>query len=372
VQSHILHFDLLAAVDFVRGPQTHPWVPAWEVDMRPGLETVADNLPLAIEARRRAHEMGAVFGGRMPSAHTLIPGGFTATPKQGAIAEFRQHLDWLLDFINNIYLVDVNEVATAYSDYFALGIGHSNLLSFGVFEAAGGGKLFSPGYIQGGIQSPLDESTTGEITEGVTYSWYDENTNNQTPASGETVPQYPKGDAYSWLKAPRLGGSPFEAGPLARMQVSGDYSGGVSVMDRHAARAQETLKVAEAMSGWLDELVPSGPVFGGYDDPVNGSGIGLTEAPRGALGHWVEIQDGVLSHYQVITPTCWNASPRDDQQIPGPLEQALIGTPILDAQQPIEALRVIHSFDPCLSCAVHVMEPEGKPIVVREATLVSR
>lgn len=372
VQSHILHFYLLAAVDFVRGPQVHPWVPAWEVDMRPGLDAVAANLPLAIEARRRAHEMGAVFGGRMPSAHALIPGGFTGTPKQGRITEFRQHLDWLLNFIRNTYLTDVGEVAAAYSDYFDLGSGHSNLISFGVFEESGGGKLLSPGYVQGGIQSPLDESTTEEITEGVTYSWYNDSTNNQTPSSGETVPQYPKGEAYSWLKAPRLGGLPFEAGPLARMQVNGDYSGGVSVMDRHAARAQETLKVAEAMSGWLDQLDPAGPVFGGYDDPVSGSGIGLTEAPRGALGHWVEIQDGTLSHYQVITPTCWNASPRDDQQTPGPLEQALIGTPVTDAQQPIEALRVIHSFDPCLSCAVHVMEPEGEPIVIREAGLANR
>jgi hydrogenase large subunit len=95
--------------------------------------------------------------------------------------------------------------------------------------------------------------------------------------------------------------------------------------------------------------------------------VGLSEAPRGALGHWIQIGDGRIDHYQVITPTCWNASPKDDYSVPGPMEQALIGTPIEDPDQPLEALRVIHSFDPCLSCAVHIMQPDGKPVVVNPA-----
>ena len=158
---------------------------------------------------------------------------------------------------------------------------------------------------------------------------------------------------------------PFEVGPLARMWVNGDYQEGISVFDRHLARAGEALKIAEAMDTWLDELDPTASAFDGYSLPQAASGAGMTEAPRGALGHWIEIAEGKISRYQVITPTCWNASPRDGNGIPGPMEQALIGTPVEDPSQPIEALRVIHSFDPCLSCAVHIMQPDGEPIIVR-------
>jgi hydrogenase large subunit len=175
-----------------------------------------------------------------------------------------------------------------------------------------------------------------------------------------------KSSAYSWLKAPRYNNAPYEAGPLARMLVSRKYSGGVSVMDRHLARAYEAKAVAEAMQGWLAQLDqnPTGPVYSSYTNPSSGTGMGLTEAPRGALGHWVSISNSRVSNYQVITPTCWNASPMDSGRVKGPMEQALIGTPVMDADRPVEALRVIHSFDPCLSCAVHVMRPKGKPVVI--------
>jgi hydrogenase large subunit len=206
------------------------------------------------------------------------------------------------------------------------------------------------------------------ITEKVAYSWYS-SADNLNPAAGQTTPIDPnnKTSAYSWLKAPRYNGAAYEAGALARMRVSGYYDGGVSVMDRHVARAYETLELAEAMVGWIQELrnrlgqsnytpcqVPSGTRVA----------VGLTEAPRGALGHWLEISGGKITKYQVVTPTCWNASPRGagDTDL-GPIEKALIGTPVQNLSMPIEVLRVIHSFDPCLSCAVHVMRPdEGKKI----------
>jgi hydrogenase large subunit len=182
--------------------------------------------------------------------------------------------------------------------------------------------------------------------------------------NGATEPEFPKQDAYSWLKAPRLLDKPFEVGPLARMWVNGDYDRGISVMDRHIARAEETLKIAEAMDGWLDQLQVDQSAYDDYFDQHSGVGAGMSEAPRGALGHWIQVTDGKIDHYQVITPTCWNASPRDDQGVAGPMEQALMGTPIGDPNQPIEALRVIHSFDPCLSCAVHIMQPDEKPLIV--------
>jgi hydrogenase large subunit len=165
--------------------------------------------------------------------------------------------------------------------------------------------------------------------------------------------------AYSWLKAPRYGNTPYEAGPLARMWVNGDYRSGISVMDRHLARAYETLKVAQAALSWVKGLNTGGSVSTKATIPSTASAIGLTEAPRGALGHWLQISGGKISRYQIITPTCWNASPRDSAGKLGPIEQALIGTPVKDLTQPVEVVRVIHSFDPCLSCAVHVMRPEA-------------
>ncbi len=367
LQSHILHFYLLAALDYVAGPAKAPWTPAFQVDMRNGLNGVGANLPAAIAARRVAHEMGAVFGGKMPSSNSFIPGGFTAVPTSSSINSFRDKLIVITDFINNVYLPDVQLVGETYSDYFSVGGGSRNLMAYGAFsqDDANSSKLFQGGFIEDGSKDSPQSFTTSSISESVKYSWYSDDSSNLTPAIGETQPDYPKNDdAYSWLKAPRLKNKPFEAGPLARMWINGDYQQGISVMDRHVARAMEALKVAEAMSVWLEQLSPGVSSYDNTFDQYSGFGVGLTEAPRGALGHWIEITDGKISHYQVITPTCWNASPRDDQDVAGPMEQALIGTPVEDETQPVEALRVIHSFDPCLSCAVHVMRPGSAPVVI--------
>jgi len=151
--------------------------------------------------------------------------------------------------------------------------------------------------------------------------------------------------------------------------VLGEFNAGLdalfSVLGRHAARALEAKLVADAMDGWLDELVVDEPVYAESDIPKGASGIGLTEAPRGALGHWINIQNSKIDRYQVITPTNWNASPMDDLGQLGPIEQALVGTPVADETQPIEILRVVHSFDPCLACSVHMLRPgKDKPEVV--------
>lgn len=370
VQSHILHFYFLAAMDYMKGPQVAPWVPAWDVDMRPNVGPIVEHfVQSAVEARRRAHEMGAVFGGKMPASHAFIPGGFTATPTAERIDRFREQLTWLLAFIRDTYIPDVESLAAAYPDYRSIGRGCENLLAYGVFKEDDFDhqKLLRAGYSFGGQTwpEPLQPGDHAQITESVAASWYEDATGGLTPAEGDTRPAYPKEGAYSWLKAPRFQTHPFEVGPLARMWVNGDYLDGISVMDRHLARARETLKIAEAMDRWLDELILFDGVFERREPPASGVGVGMTEAPRGALGHWVEVADGRIRHYQIITPTCWNASPRDDDGTPGPMEQALIGTPVQDPDRPIEALRVIHSFDPCLSCAVHITRPDGEPRVIR-------
>lgn len=363
IQSHILHFYVLSAVDFTPGLAHAPWTPAWTSDIRPGLSVIMDHFTTALSARRQAHEMGAIFSGKMPHAAANVPGGVTSSITTDKINAFRTYLSSLTGFIQNTYIPDVERIGDVYADYFSIGAGPGNMLSFGVFEEDGGAKLFQGGYLEAGQSDPSNHFTSSDIREYVTYSWF-ANDQGLSPAQGVTLPQYPKGDAYSWLKAPRLFDKPFEAGPLARMMVAGEYGAGVSVLDRHLARAYETLKIAQAMERWLGELQTGSPFDPSYNVGT-GSGEGLTEAPRGALGHWISVgNDGKISRYQVVTPTCWNASPKDNAGVKGPLEQALIGIPILNASEPVEALRVIHSFDPCLACAVHAFKPGGETIAI--------
>ncbi len=366
IASHILHFYHLTAPDFIDGPSMPPWQPAWSVDRRLDTATttaLVNNYVKALDMRRQAHEMGALFGGRLPHPPAYLPGGFTTQPNATRISKFKSYLAALIPFIQNTYIKDVNTLGTYYPDYFTIGSGYGNLLAYGVFDldSLGNNKLLAAGRVVKGASTvqPVDINA---ITEQITYSWYADTTNNLNPANGVTTPVDPaqKTKAYSWLKAPRYLNTPYEAGPLARMWVNGDYRKGISVMDRHLARAQEALKVAQAMNTWVNQLQAGQPVYKNWDSPAAASAVGLTEAPRGALGHWLQIASGKIARYQVITPTCWNASPRDAKNVRGPIEQALIGTPVKDINQPVEVLRVIHSYDPCLSCAVHVMRPQGE------------
>ncbi|MFB3853142.1 MAG: nickel-dependent hydrogenase large subunit [Vicinamibacterales bacterium] len=367
IHSHILHFYHLAVLDYVAGPGMAPWQPAPTSDLRFDAATTAalvEHYGRALEARRQAHEMGAVFGGRLPMTPAFTAGGFTAAPTVDAIARFRKLLEAVTDFVRNVYLPDVAALAARYPDYLQMGSGPGNLLAFGVFDedAQGTTKLLRRGLLYRGSSAvrPVDPAL---VKEDVRNSWYS-GADGVNPAQGTTVPAYPKNAAYSWIKAPRYQGDVFEVGPLARMKVNGDYTGNVSVVDRHWARADETLKIAEACRVWLDQLVPSGSAFRQPPRRTTGTGIGLGEAPRGALAHWMSFRENRLSRYQVVTPTCWNASPRDASGQPGAIEQALIGTPVQDVAEPIEALRIVHSFDPCLACAVHVLRPGGTPVAV--------
>lgn len=368
VQSHLLHFYHLAALDYIEGPAMPPWQPQWSEDRRLDAatsEVLRKHYVSALTMTRKAQEMGALFGGRLPHSPAYIPGGFTETPTSTQISQFKTYCNELLAFINGTYLPDVELLASKYSDYYSIGRGYGNLLSFGVFEldASGASKLLKPGRALAG-STATQAVNTSAIAEQVKYSWYQDSGNNLNPANGVTNPVYPKTNAYSWLKAPRYENQPYEAGPLARMWVNGDYRRGVSVMDRHLSRAYEARKIAQAMLSWVGQLAVGQPVYSTYTTPSSATAYGLTEAPRGALGHWLQISSGRIARYQIITPTCWNASPKDSSNQRGPIEQALVGTPIRNLSQPIEVLRIIHSFDPCLSCAVHVMRP-GDPAKVK-------
>jgi hydrogenase large subunit len=317
----------------------------------------------------------------MPGLSAIQAGGFTTKPNSTMISKFTGYLNTLINFINNNYVPDAQLLASAYSDYKQIGKGTGNLIAFGVFDldnTSNPQRLLKRGVVYSTNPTSVQTVSTTNITEMVTNSWYDNSTNNLNPTKGSTVTVDPatKPAAYSWLKAPRYSNHSCEAGPLARMWVNGDYRTGISVMDRHMARALETQKVANAMLSWTSQLGVGGSEYTPVTAPYSKAGEGLTEAPRGALGHWMSTNASTtlapngmpsIAQYQIITPTCWNASPKDTSGVRGPLEQSLIGTPVSNASQPVEVLRVVHSFDPCMSCAVHVMRPDGKPVTVVNA-----
>lgn len=348
VMSHILHFYHLAALDYVKGPDTAPFVPRYDGDYRlpESVNDAAVNHYIqALDIRKKCHEMVAIFGGKMPHSMTFVPGGITEKVAVDKIVSFLWRLKEIVQFVDNVYVPDVLAVAKAYDDYYHFGGGYSNFLSYGVFplDNTGATKLLKRGAYIGGQDGGMDAD---RITEHVKHSWYRAETSNRNPKQGMTVPEVDKGDAYTFVKAPRYAGSPCEVGPLARMWVNGDYRKGASVMDRHAARALECKKVVHALEEWVLQLKPGGKTYNYVEPPAQGEGAGLTEAPRGALGHWIRIAGGKTENYQIIPPTNWNCSPRDDANIRGPMEEALIGTPVNDIKNPIEPARVVRSFDP--------------------------
>jgi Ni,Fe-hydrogenase I large subunit len=253
-----------------------------------------------------------------------------------------------------------------------LGKGCGNYLAFGGFPLADDSenRFFPAGVLIDGKPGSLN---VDQITEEVACSKFSSAT-GLAPAVGETTPAPTKANAYSWLKAPRYAGQPMEVGSLARMLVayySGKSpeikaqidafltaaklpaSGLASVLGRHVARAIEARLLAAQCAAWLDQLRPDEPSHTPYKIPESAKGYGLVEAPRGALGHWIEIKNRVIARYQCVVPTTWNCSPRDDRGVPGPVEQALVDVPVANVEHPIETARVIRSFDPCIACAVH-------------------
>ena len=403
IQSHIVHFYQLSALDFVditavlkytgKDPNLNlikdwaksqiesnqvfpaaPFLPRYQGDYLedPQLNLGAIHHYLqALEMRALAHRMVALFGGKAPHATALIPSGVTETATARNIAAYESMLTTLRSFIDNTYLPDILAVAPAFPGYFQIGKGCGNFLAYGVFPQGdnGGDKLFTSGVIRDG---KLEELKPEQITEDVGHSMFSSESGRH-PSQGQTIPAPDKSGAYTWLKAPRYGGEVVEVGPLARMLVA--YHKGdktvkplvdgalktlgagpealVSVMGRHAARALECKIVADRCADWLEQLKPGASSSMDFSIPDRGKGQGLTEAPRGALGHWINIEKGKIANYQCVVPSTWNCSPRDDKGNPGPVEQALTGLKVADENQPIEAARVIRSFDPCLACAVH-------------------
>ncbi len=393
VQSHILHFYHLAALDYVKGPDAPPFVPRYEgkdfYRLPEAVNAAAVGQYLqALDMRNKAQQMLAIFGGKMPHTQGIVVGGATQIPTADDIVEFLWRLKELHAFIDDTYLPTVYAVAKAYPDYLKIGTGCKNLVSYGCFDIDDKGTMLLPaGVYTNGKDYKFDPA---KITESVTYSWYADATTGRHPSKGETVPAPRKEKGYSYLKAPRYDSKTHEVGPLARVWVAnpvlskhanaflglpekkevhfrdlGDAA--FSVMGRHAARAEECSVVAHAMEQWVLSLKPGEASCVEVKTPKKAMGMGLWEAPRGALGHWVSIEDHKIANYQAVVPTTWNCGPRDDHGNPGPVEKALEGCPVSDPVNPIELTRVVRSFDPCIACAVHIVTPDGESHTVNIA-----
>ncbi len=221
-----------------------------------------------------------------------------------------------------------------------------------------------------------------KITECVAHSYYDEHGGNMHPSQEDTIPAEHKKGAYSWIKSPRYDDKVTEVGPLARMLtaylsahpqakelIETTLSAAAvkledlaSVCGRHAARAIEAKILAGAMADWVMQIEPGEPAYVDHEVPQEAQGAGLTEGPRGALGHWTRIKDHKIDNYQLVVPTTWNASPKDANGNLGPMEKAMVGTKVRDENNPHEVVRIIRSFDPCLACAVHTVDHRGHRI----------
>lgn len=355
IDSHLLSFYLLTLPDFVSGlpMATTGGSPAAREGgkaLDPG--TLAEHAKLSLRIRRSCHEIIVALAGKMPHAAGIVPGGATIVPSATLLGELAALNAEIRAFVDGAYASDVRTLAGAYPAYLDIAATGSSLLAFGAFPGDDGRPLLPAGIFrpEDGSVSAVDPATIAESTASARYPFVAP----AHPSSGLTEPALDRVDAYSWIKAPRLAGQPCEVGPLARAVVSGRDPGHRGLLARHLARQSEASLLGEWIGTWLAELQPGVsalPIFPPV--PATATGVGLTEGPRGALGHWLDIDAGLVSHYGIVAPTTWNASPRDDHGIAGPIERALEGIALADPSDPIEVLRVLHSFDPCLQCAVH-------------------
>lgn len=400
--------------------------PAYKLPPAANLMAVAHYLD-ALAWQRRVAELLAIFGGKNPHPNFLVGGspaaisvheaggtGTTAVNTTG-LARVADIIGEMQEFVDQVYLPDTLAIASFYKDWFtpAHGEGVGNFLCYGDFPAKGvpdPTQLMVPrGAILGRDLSHIQEvdlDKESEIQEFIAHSWYDYSTGKESglhPYQGQTKlhytgpkPPYDHLDSqasYSWLKSPRWNGNVMEVGPLARVlmlyasgheptrelagkalsQLNLPLDAMFSTMGRTAARCLESKLIADALSGWYRQLMDN--INGGdvrtfnpdlWDRsswPRHAQGVGFMEAPRGALAHWVVIDEGVITNYQAVVPSTWNAGPRDARGQDGPYEAALKGQALAVPSQPLEILRTIHSFDPCLACAVHLMDERGEELL---------
>jgi len=381
----------------------------------------------ALAWQRQIVQLQTIFGGKNPHPNVLVggvpaaisvhtgDGTATTAVNEVGLQKVTEIIALMRQFITEVYVPDLLAIGSFYKDWFVKGYGEGtgNFMTYGDFPNAASLDpktfLVPRGAILGRDLTTIhdvDLTASGDIQEFVAHSWYEYDggkTAGLHPYAGETrlkysgpTPPYANLDpaaAYSWIKSPRWKGHAMEMGPLARvlmMYASGhaptvaltDESLGrlqlpfdalYSVMGRNLARALECQILTDALAGWQAKLqanIRAGDVRTFNEAqwerstwPAHAQGVGCLEAPRGSLAHWLVIDDGLITNYQAVVPTTWNAGPRDAAGVPGPYEAALQGIRIADPKQPLEILRTVHSFDPCLACAVHLIDPNGEELL---------
>jgi len=366
----------------------------------------------ALDYQRTANQVVAILGSKTPNIQNLAVGGVAnainldnqSTLNMNTLYKIKDLLDEMGAFIRDVYLTDVCAIGAMYPEWLGYGAGVTNYLAVPDMPLDGAGTQFDlpGGTIMNGDLSTIKPITTFQdeyfeknVTESIAHSWY-EGGDDLHPYQGETNPNYTDFQdegKYSWVKSPRFQDEVMQVGPLAQVLVGFQQGHAPTVkwaswalekasavagmkitpamlhstLGRHAARAVRTAVISElALKHWglLVENIASGdleifrrPEFVGHQE-----GFGFHEAPRGTLSHFVVIDDGKITNYQAVVPSTWNAGPRDGKNRPGPYESSLVGNPIADPERPLEVLRTIHSFDPCLACAVHAFDPDGKEL----------
>ena len=365
LQNHLRQFYFFTVPSYVRMPDIKPLFPQQYSDYRISdvlSKKIVEHYNDNIKYSTLTHEALAVLGGKAPHNHGAFVGGVTVNIDAYKLQKIKSILLQLKDFINSSMLEDMEVISRYYLDYFQKGISYPNFMSYGIFDRYNDPEIdyVRPGVMISGKKYSFDAN---KITESVKYSWYIRNEVMNKPSSGsaETV-DITKPDAYSFIKTPRYDGLPMEVGPLARMMLTGEYTNGNSCMDRNIARVLETKKIVEIMNNITNRIEIKKSKQKNYDIPDKAFGMGLTDTIRGALGHWIQIENKVIKNYDIITPTVWNVSPKDINGLPGVGEKALIGTKINNIDQPVEIGRIIRSFDPCISCATHIAGNGLEPI----------
>jgi hydrogenase large subunit len=409
---------------FANGYWGHP---AYRLPPEANLMAVAHYLE-ALAWQRDVAKLHAIFGGKNPHPMFLVGGvpnpinlNSDLTVNSETLARVKAILENMSAFVDQVYLPDTLAIAGFYKDWFERGEGLGNFLVMGGFPSAKPGTdprdpstwRLPPGAILArklGEVHEVDPRAPGEVQEFIAHSWYDYAGGNEQgmhPWDGETRLAY-KGrggpnapykqldveHGYSWLKSPRWKGHAVEVGPLARVlvlyakgdpaaqelvdsalkQLGAEPRALFSTLGRTAARTLESKLLVDSMHEWYDDLVANiraGDTKTFNDElwepstwPAEAKGVGILEAPRGALLHYVVIKHGIIDNYQAVVPSTWNAGPRDAQNQPGPYEAALQDNHELhDVQQPVEILRTVHSFDPCIACAVHLIDTQGEEML---------
>lgn len=357
----------------------------------------------ALKIQRDLSKAIAIFSGKTPHPQNLVVGGVTSVADMLNPQRLNDFLFIIKDareFIQRAYIPDMKMIVKAYGQEMKAGVGRGsgNFMAVGGYRFGTSASLFSAGIITAHDFENLSDFDESKITEEASRSWYQDES-PVSPYEGDSTPEYTDLNEdgtlktegkYSWVKAPRYEGKPMEVGPLARMMIGFAKNStiikpfmrsfmdetGMTLMDfsstvgRNVARAIEAQICSDFIFDFMSDLIEN---IKYYDEqtwtkydfeelPKKSQGRGIFEVPRGVLSHFIRIEDAKIANYQAVVPTTWNASPKDAQGVRGPYEDSLIGIKIEDASKPLEVLRVVHSFDPCLACAVHVVDAKGKEL----------